>query len=172
MTMQKADTSLSGLVVRPYQFEDQSAVERLYTDGLLAGQLAENDTGADIENIKDAYLDEPHSGFWVAEYQGRVVGMVGVAYDREHTAEIRRLRVDKAMQRYSAISAKLIERALAHCTEHGYLKIVLDTGFERTAALHIFDRHGFQHTRTKNMYGKDMLEFYLDLYRQHHKGEG
>jgi len=136
----------------------------LYTDGLLAGQIAPNDTGADIENIHEAYFQHDESHFWVAEVDGQIVGMIGVARDQEHTAEIRRLRVDPQFQQ-STIGAKLIETALFHCNFHGYLKVVLDTRFDPDAVLDLFDRFGFQHTRTKNTGSKDQLEFYLDLYR-------
>ena len=150
---------------RTYQPSDQQAVSRLYNDGLLRGQPAPNDTGADIENIHEGYFTDDANHFWVAEIDGQVVGMIGVARDTEHTAEIRRLRVDKQWQA-SAVGGKLIETALHHCTHHGYLKVVFDTRFDTDAAVDMFDRFGFQHTRTKAVQGKDLLEFYLDLYRQ------
>lgn len=165
MSASDTEISLDNLKVREYRPEDQPAVVRLYTEGLLAGQIAPNDTGVDIENIPDAYLSEPRSGFWVADLNGVVRGMVAVAAEQEHTAEIRRLRVDRAMQN-TPIGSRLIEHAVSHCKELGYLKIVFDTRFELDQALDLFDRFGFQHTRTKSMNGKDLLEFYLDLYRQ------
>lgn len=160
-----SQVELENLEVRTYRPGDQAAVSRLYTDGLLAGQIASNDTGADIDNVKHAYFEEPSNHFWVAEVEGQVLGMIGVARDQEHTAEIRRLRVDKAWQ-HTNIGAELLKTALRHCRHHAYLKIVLDTRFEQSAALDLFDRVGFQHTRTKSLHGKDLLEFYLDIYRQ------
>lgn len=157
--------ALDSLIVRTFQEGDQSAVSRLYTEGLLAGQIAANDTGADVENIHEAYLAEPESHFWVAEADGHVLGMIGVARDREHTAEVRRLRVEKRYQG-GPIGVKLMETALAHCKRVGYIKVVLDTRFDPDAVLDLFDKFGFQHTRTKNMHDKELLEFYLDLYRQ------
>ena len=151
------------LVIRTYVPGDQAAVSHLYTHGLLAGQIAPNDTGADIENVYVAYLDEPRNGFWVAELDGRVLGMIGVAGDGD-SAEIRRLRVEPDWQQ-SPIAARLVETALAHCKRHAYLKVVLDTRYERGAALDLFERFGFQHTRSKNVNGKELLEFYIDLYR-------
>ena len=118
----------------------------------------------DIENIKEAYLNDNDNHFWVAETGGQVLGMIGVARDEGHTAEIRRLRVEKEWQQ-SLMGIRLIEAALAHCKKHGYLKVVLDTRFEHGAAHNLFERFGFHHTRTKNIHGKDLLEFYLDLYR-------
>ncbi len=160
-----SENTLEGLRVRSYHPRDQDMVSRLYTEGLLAGQIAANDTGADIENIDDAYLSEPRNHFWVADLDSTVVGMIGVAHDHEHTAEIRRLRVDKHWQK-SPIGARLVEKAISHCKKSGYLKIVLDTRFDPSAAVGLFDRFGFQHTRTKSLQGKDLLEFYLDIYRQ------
>ena len=157
--------TVEGAHVRTFRPEDQPAVEQLYTAGLLAGQIAPNDTGADIENIQEAYFDDPRHHFWVAEKDGQVVGMIGVASDESHTAEIRRLRV-LPEQQHTPIAGELLRTAVRHCKHHGYLKIVLDTRFEHDAAVSLFDRIGFQHTRTRSHHGKDMLEFYLDLYRQ------
>ena len=151
--------------VRQYRPGDQPAVSRLYTEGLLAGQIAPNDTGVDIENIQQAYIEDPNSNLWVADYNRAVLGMVAVAGDEDHTAEIRRLRVDRNFQ-HTPISVLLVETALSFCKHNGYLKIVLDTRFEQDQALDLFDRFGFQHHRTRSSHGKDNLEFYLDLYRQ------
>jgi N-acetylglutamate synthase-like GNAT family acetyltransferase len=155
---------VEGLAVRSFSPADQHAVTRLYSEGLLAGQIAPNDTGADVENIQAAYFDEDRHHFWVAEVDGQVVGMIGVASDEPHTAEIRRLRVEPSYQE-TEIPAVLLETALNHCKHHEYLKVRLDTRFERNQALNLFDRIGFQHTRSKNLHGKELLEFYLDLYR-------
>ena len=158
--------TLEGLRVRSFRPEDQQAVSQLYTHGLLAGQIAPNDTGADIENIGEAYFDDPRHHFWVAERHGEILGMIGVASDEPHTAEIRRLRVFPEHQS-SPIADQLMRTALDHCKHHGYLKVVLDTRFQtQSEALKLLDRLGFQHTRTRSHHGKDMLEFYLDLYRQ------
>lgn len=161
---QPTDT-IDGLTVRRFHADDQIAVARLYTEGLLAGQLAPNDTGADIDNIDQAYFDDPRHYFWVAEIHGRVVGMIGVGSDERDTAEIRRLRVDPAYHG-TAIAHALLQTAIAHCRHHGYLKVVLDTRFEPEAAVDLFDQVGFQHHRTKTIHGKELLEFFLDLYRR------
>lgn len=150
--------------VRPYRPEDQPVVARLYTTGLLEGEIPPNDTGADIENIKEAYLDDPRAALWIAEYDGQPAGMIGVAPDGEDVAEIRRLRVDPEFWGKD-IRRCLLETALSFCQHHGYLKVVLDTRFERGPALELFERFGFQHHRSREVPGKELLEFFLDLYR-------
>jgi ribosomal protein S18 acetylase RimI-like enzyme len=151
--------------VRSYDEADHDQVAKLYHEGLLAGQIAPNDSGADLDYIREAYFDDDRHHFWVAVQDDRCVGMIGVASDEDHTAEIRRLRVEQKLQG-SGIAAELLETAIAHCKHHGYLKIRLDTRFEKDEAVDLFDRIGFQHTRTRPTPGKETLEFYLDLYRK------
>ncbi len=170
MTEEQGNETLQGLTLRSFEPDDQQAVSRLYNEGLLAGQIAPNDSGADIDNMREAYFDSDRHHFWIAELAGRVIAMIGVASDETHTAEIRRLRVEQAYQQ-TDVAGMLLETAISHCKHHGYLKVRLDTRFERDAAVGLFDSVGFQHTRTRSMHGKDLLEFYLDLYRQD-KNEG
>jgi len=153
------------LKVRTFTASDQMAVMRLYDQGLLVGQIAPNDTGADIDNIVEAYFDHPRHHFWVADLDNETIGMIGVGSDEDHTAEVRRLRVAPAHQE-GGVAERLLETALSHCKANGYLKIRLDTRYEKDSALGHFERVGFQHTRTRTAPGKEVLEFYLDLYRQ------
>jgi len=163
MSNHELQDRLQSLVVRTYQAQDQQAVARLYTEGLLAGQIPPHDTGADINHIQEAYFGDDSNHLWIAQRDGVVLGMIGVVRSGEHSAEIRRLRVDKQWQN-TPLAARLLKTALAHCKHHSYLKIVLDTRFDTDAAVDLFSRFGFQHTRTKNVQDKDLLEFYLDLY--------
>lgn len=153
------------VTIRTYTAGDQSVVARLYTEGLLAGQIADNDTGADIDMIDEAYLRSERSHFWVAEHKGRVVGMIGVADDGDDVAEVRRLRVDHDFQN-RGIAGRLLEMAVQFCRHHGYLKVRLDTRLETGSnVVATFDRFAFQHARSREVPGKELLEFYLDLYR-------
>ncbi len=165
MTDATGEISAEQIVIRTVEPCDQAAVSRLYHDGLLSGQISENDTGADIENIDEAYLRSERNDFWIAEYQGQVVGMVGVAEDEPDVAEIRRLRVEPSLQQ-RGIGMRLMETAIGFCRHHGYLKVRLDTRLERGRATELFDRFAFQHHRTRDVPGKELLEFYLDLYRE------
>ena len=169
MSVEISQDKLATMIVRTYEPQDQQAVQRLYTQGLLAGQIPPHDTGADIENIQDVYLNTPSSHFWVAQREGRVLGMIAVIAKEQHCVEIKRLRVEKDWQN-TALAARLVETAVEHCRHHGNLKVVFDTRFDPdndpSPVVELLDRKGFQYTRTKNVHGKDLLEFYLDLYRQ------
>ncbi|MEM9754254.1 MAG: GNAT family N-acetyltransferase [Planctomycetota bacterium] len=164
-TPPKSEPSDGGrFIYRGFEPQDQQAVLRLYEIGMLAGEIAPNDTGADVDHIAAAYLEDERHHFWVALDENQVVGMIGVASDDHDTAEIRRLRVRPDLQ-HTGIAAELLQLALNHCRKHGYLKVRLDTRFERCEALETFERVGFRHTRDRSAPGKEILEFYADLYR-------
>lgn len=150
--------------IRTYQPEDQPAVDDLYINGLLEGAIPPNDTGADIDNIAGGYLNDERASFWVAQADGKVVGMIGVAPDADHIAEIRRLRVYPEYWG-KGIRTALLNTAVAFCRHHGYLKVVLDTRYHRGEAMQLFEDNGFQHHRDRSVPGKEQIEFFFDIYR-------
>ncbi len=151
--------------VRLAEDRDHVAVRELFQAGLLEGQVRGSDTGADIENLRAAYFaDDGESAFWVAEYEGQVIGMIGVQKTDENAAEIRRLRVGEDFRR-QGVGALLMEQALGFCQGHGYLKIILDVRIERSPAIALFEKFGFQLARTREIDGQKLHDFYLNLYR-------
>jgi ribosomal protein S18 acetylase RimI-like enzyme len=157
------DISDAGFTIRTFSSGDEEACKRLYTDGLIGGSLAQNDTALDIDDIAGVYL-KPGSHFWVAvSDQGTVVGMVGVQHHDEGTGEIRRLRVLESHRR-RGIGSALVEQALAFCEQQQYLKITLDTFMEHEAATRLFEKFRFRHQRSKKVGDRELRYFYLDLY--------
>lgn len=152
-------------MVRSFEPRDAEACGRLYQEGLMGGRIAENDTGADIDNLPAAYMSSPGSHFFVAETdKGEIVGMIGVQQHVPEEGEIRRLRVRSDCRR-RGIGSALLERAIEFCKEHQHLKVKLDTYIDREPALRLFEKFGFKHSRTRDVSGgKTLLYFYLDLY--------
>lgn len=150
--------------IRSFRPSDAAACKALYLDGLIAGKIAENDTGFDIEDIQSAYMKHPGNHMWVAETpDGLVVGMVGVQQHDAGVGEIRRLRVAVDYRR-RGIGQALIETAVAFCREKQYLKIMLDTFMDQAAAVQMFEKFRFQHERTRTVGDKQLMYFYFDLY--------
>lgn len=150
--------------IRSYESRDRDAVRQLYTDGLLGGSIAENDTGFDIDDVELAYMKAAGSHFWVAEDEaGQILGMIGVQQLDAGVGEIRRLRV-RGDQRRRGIGSSLLQRALEFCRDEGLLKVTLDTYMEREPALKLFEKFNFRHDKTRETGGKQLLFFYLDLY--------
>ncbi len=158
------------VLIRSYHSADLPACRQLYVDGLLGGKLAENDSGLDIDDIDAAYMRVPGNHLWIAEIPNpsaagcpEVVGMIGIQQHDEGAAEIRRLRVLSHLRR-RGIGAKLLETALRWCQDHGYLKVTLDTFVDREPAVKLFEKFHFRHSRTREVSGKELLYFYLDIY--------
>ncbi len=149
--------------IRSFKPTDHRAVKTLYTDGLLGGRLADNDTGFDIDDIQLAYLSTPGSHFWVAEADGDIVGTIGIQQLDAGVGEIRRLRVRPDCRR-RGIGSALLQRVLEFCRDQGLLKVTLDTFIEREPALKLFEKFNFRHDKTRETAGKQLLFFYLDLY--------
>ncbi len=161
-----ADFSIKKTSMRLVVDDDHAAVRDLFENGLIEGFVADNDTGADMENIAEAYFsDEGQSALWVADYDQTVIGMIGVQKTSDHGAEIRRLRV-RSDYRRQGVGARLMEQALAFCLHHSYLKVSLDVRIERGPAIALFEKFGFQLNRTREVNGRRLLDFYLDLYRE------
>lgn len=143
-----------------------TAIRELFHHGLLERQIRNNDTGADIENIREAYFnDEGGSAFWVATLGPTVIGMIAVQQTGENAAEIRRLRVRDGFRR-RGVGTMLMKQALAFCQRQGYLKVILDVRIERGPAIAMFEKFGFLLARTREIDGRKMLDFYVDLYRE------
>jgi len=146
--------------------QDQPAIEQLYLGGGEDGHLRDNDTGADIIHLRDAYLHpDGTSGFWVALLDGGIIGMIGVQRTSDDSADVRRLRVLPQYRR-RGVGSRLLETAIDFCREQGYLKVVLDVRVERAPAVAMFQKFGFTHAADRDVDGRQTIDFYLDLYRE------
>ncbi len=159
---------LSGVAVRTFADADYPVVRELYRTGLLGGSNTENDSGIDLDDIAMAYLRDGNH-FWVATAppesgsEPELIGMIGVQRHEEGVGEIRRLRV-RPDRRRRGVGAKLLETAIGFCHERGYLKVNLDTYVDRGPAIKLFEKFHFRHGKTREAAGKQLIEFYLDLY--------
>ena len=161
----------NAFTIRDFRPDDLPACRRLYVEGLIAGKLAENDTGFDIDDIEWAYMKPPGNHFWVAQTASdppEVVGMIGVQAHEAECGEIRRLRV-RSDHRRKGIGSALVEAALRFCQEKGYLKIELDTFVDREAAIRLFEKFRFRHSRSRKVGDKELMYFYRDLYTGEHR---
>jgi L-amino acid N-acyltransferase YncA len=150
--------------IRDFRQADLPACRKLYTDGLLGGKLAENDTAIDVDDIESVYMKTAGNHFWVAESDtGQVIGMIGVQHHDQGVGEVRRLRVAQEFRR-RGIGRALLETAITFCKENLYLKVALDTFAERTIVEDMFQKLGFRLGGTRHHAGKDLHLYYMDLY--------
>ena len=143
---------------------DQAALETLYTQARLGDSSDPIAAKFDVDTLVKQYLDHETSRLWVAETgDSGPVGMVGLWPTDSHTAELRHLRVSKD-HRSMGIGRLLVTHALDECRKRDVLKIVLDTYVERKAAITLFEALGFQLAGSRQMDGKEIYDFYMNLY--------
>src|SRR5438046_10149995 len=122
--------------IRSFKPGDDQPCAVLYHQGLIGGQIAENDTGLDIDDIVFAYMNHPNSHFWVAETEGpncEIVGMIGVQQHDDGVGEIRRLRVREDFRR-KGIGSALVAVAIRLWRDRGFLNIALEPSMDVAAA--------------------------------------
>jgi N-acetylglutamate synthase-like GNAT family acetyltransferase len=124
------------------------------------------DPATDLDHIEDVYLKRPQDHFWVAEIDGEVIGSIAVLVDEKQIAHVRRLRVDPAWKtwRGGEIARVLIQEATHHARQHDCLKLVLHTPVDDDRAIAFLHQLGFEYARTRELRGRHLLEFYLNLY--------
>lgn len=154
---------LKGLVIRCATNDDAGVLRELFERSRVEGEIRENDTGADLDHLMPGYFECKDSGFWVAQYDDGIVGMIGVQRISVNSAEIRRLRVRDTFRR-NGIGTKLMEHAISFCREKQFLKVVLDVRIEHDPAIKMFDTFGFLQGRERDLKGRQLRDFYLDLY--------
>ncbi|MGA2232993.1 MAG: GNAT family N-acetyltransferase [Tepidisphaeraceae bacterium] len=150
--------------VRSFKPGDEHHVWRLYREGLLAGHLDPVDPLDDLRNIEDYYLAHPRRHFWVAQAFGDIVGTVAIATEEDGVAHLRRLRVAPRWPDRDMLATTLMETALDHAREQGAIKLALHTPVNQEGALELMTRHGFQFARSRQIHGRDALEFYITVY--------
>jgi ribosomal protein S18 acetylase RimI-like enzyme len=57
-----------------------------------------------------------------------------------------------------------MQHAISFCREKQFLKVVLDVRIEREPAIRMFDTFGFLQGRERDLNGRQLRDFYLDLY--------
>jgi len=163
MTNSAPEFNIDNMNIRLATTDDVPTLRELFEQSRIDGQTRENDTGADLDHLMAGYFECKDSGFWVAEFEENTVGMIGVQRINDSSAEIRRLRVSNSYQR-KGIGTKLMQHAVSYCRKKHFLKVVLDVRIERGPAIRMFDSFGFLHGRERDLDGRKLRDFYLDLY--------
>lgn len=121
-------------------------MRRLHDEALydVGAYLGEGPWDEDLDRIEEEYL---HGGgeFLVGEMGGRVVAMGALKRDSSEQAELKRMRVEPALQRQGmgrSMLAALEERA----REIGYSGLYLDTAVHQTGARRLYASNGYRET--------------------------
>ena len=100
----------------------------------------------DLIDISKTYMSSDSGHMWVAEWQGKVVGMVGLAVDEKQkpgVAELQRMSVSSTCRKMG-VGRKLLEELLRHAKGQRLEKIVLTTTSAQTPAIGLYKKYGFR----------------------------
>ena len=100
----------------------------------------------DLKDIGKSYMSNNSCRMLVAEWNGKVVGMVGLIHGESHkpgVAELQRMSVSPACRKMG-IARKLLDELLSYAREKRFEKLVLTTTSEQTPAIQLYKKYGFK----------------------------
>ena len=100
----------------------------------------------DLLDIDKSYMSNKGSHMWVAEWNGKVVGMVGLIHHENHNpgvAELQRMSVSTTCRKMG-IARKLLNELLKHAREERLGKIILTTTSAQGPAIGLYKKYGFK----------------------------
>ncbi len=97
----------------------------------------------DVCGMQAADLDQPRSGFWLADWDGEAVGCVAIRPLTDAIAELKRLYVTPT-HRGQGIGWKLLQTAEKAAIAWNYTQIWLETGELLTASVRLYRRAGYR----------------------------
>ncbi len=137
----------TGLRIRRYEPEDREAVWRLHNEALdeVGAHLGNGPWDDDLHGIEAAYL-EAGGEFLVGVLDGRVVAMGALRRGSPEVAEVKRMRVEPALQGCGH-GQTLLDALHRRAVELGYSTLRLDTAVRQRAARSLYERNGYRESR-------------------------
>lgn len=100
----------------------------------------------DLLDIDKSYMSNKGSHMWVAQWNGKVVGMVGLIHNESHkpcVAELQRMSVSTTCRKMG-IARKLLDQVIKHARDERLEKIVLTTTSAQGPAIGLYKKYGFK----------------------------
>ena len=101
---------------------------------------------AEFKDLEKSYMSRKGCHMWVAEWNGKVVGMVGLMQKESHApgvAELQRMYLVPSW-RGMGIGKKLLSELIAYAKKQGMEQIELTTTSTQVAAIGLYKKHGFK----------------------------
>ena len=137
--------------IRIFEEKDSGQVLELVSDIIVNEfhfelELKDGGLDSDLIHIEEHY-NRSGGCFWVTEENGtkKVIGTAGIrklTQFRQPTCELKRMYVLKSYRRLG-IAQKMLDTAIQFARKSGYLRMVLDSSRELTAARSLYLKNGF-----------------------------
>lgn len=156
--------------IRRYRPTDAPAVRTLHERVVRAAGTDPGDIpgAADVADIEGAYL-ETGGEFLVAERDGRLVGMGGLAVDGDE-GELFRMRVATDCQR-EGVGSRLLDALEAAARERGAARLYAETARRQSAALAFYPANGYEQVDARTDGEYDLVTYRKDLRPESASGE-
>ncbi len=118
----------------------------------------------DLLDIDKSYMSNKGCHMWVAEWNGKVVGMVGLIHHENHkpgVAELQRTSVTTTCRKMG-IAWKLLNELVKYAREERLEKIVLKTSTAQGPAIGLYKKFGFKLVNVQKMF-QDMKGLIFEL---------
>jgi hypothetical protein len=132
-----------------------------------------NEPRACVEEVAGTLHREsvPNGCVWQSRVGDQSVGILGLVHVSRHVVRLSPFRIAPQWQHTAALT-RLLERAHEYCWNHSCLKVLVEDGSAPHWLYHLMDRHGFHIARRRELAGRTVMEFYLDLYHAPHAAVG
>ena len=101
---------------------------------------------------------------WVAEAEGRIIGMAVLSIDSKTVARLRYLHVAGDGPHHAPAARALADIAIRKAWDGGYLKLVVHTHIPASHIIEYMHDLGFEFARTDSSGSERVVEFYRNLY--------
>ena len=132
------------MLIRRYSAEDRESVRRLHDEALydVGAHLGEGPWDEDLDHIESVYLCGGGE-FLVGESDDKIVAMGALKRACDEQAELKRMRVEPAMQR-QGLGRKMLEELEDRARDLGYSTLHLDTTVQQTGARRLYTSSGYR----------------------------
>lgn len=130
--------------LRKYKDSDKKQAIKLIAEVLLEIFKKKLKNKADLESIKESY-----KVFYIAEYNGKIIGTIALKKEADNTAKIKRFYVKKSYRK-KGIGQKLMNKLVRFAVKNSYKKLVLSTYPEMKEAIEFYRKYGFKEYKYKN----------------------
>ena len=155
--------ALGSLEYQPLSPAHDAALAALIRDNLRAHQLDIPGTAYYDEALDrlSAFYQRPGRAYYVLLQDGAVVGGIGVAELRGDCCELQKLYLADSVKGHG-LGYEMIRLIEAQARAFGYRQIYLETHTNLAAAIHVYERSGFQAIpRPEGVVHSTMNRFYL-----------
>lgn len=134
------------MIIREIQKQDNLKVKEIIQQSLQSLGLAIPGTAyfdPQLNDLHRYYTNLAHANYWVVEWDGEVVGGIGIApfNEQDSVCELQKLYLSPKAQGLG-LAKKLVETALSFASNH-YQQCYLETQHDLRAACQLYEKYGF-----------------------------